>query len=469
MSLPRLNRSLATPSTLPERILQFGGGNFLRAFAGELIDQANGQGLDVGRIVVLQSVSRDRGAVVAEQDGLCTILTRGVEAGQVVDRPRILTSVSRALAAGDTAEWAEVLRLAAHRELRIVLSNTTEAGIKFDGEAKPPQSRAAASFPGKLCQVLYARWVALGGAQAPGLAMVPCELIEDNGTSLRTAVLAAAAAWDLPPAFHAWVTEANAFCDTLVDRIVPGAPKDDAPALAERLGYDDRLLTIAEPYHLWAIRGPAWVRDILPLERVGNVVWTDDLPSYRTRKVRVLNGAHTAMAAIGRLAGLATVGEVFNDAQVGGAIIRLLEREVVPTLAADEGYVAAVLDRFRNPFLRHELSAISLNATAKWRVRLLPTLRDNVAAGRSSPLNIASLAALIAIYRGGRVAVQDEAGILAAWMRHAPDTRAGLDALLADSALWGQDIRPYVPIESLALALATIRQHGIRDLLKDLA
>ena len=204
------------------------------------------------------------------------------------------------------------------------------------------------------------------------------------------------------------------------------------------------------------------------MDRVGNVVWCDDLAPYRVRKLRVLNGAHTAMALLGRQAGVTTVGEALADPLVGSAIIRLLEREVVPTLGADDGYVAAVLDRFRNPFLKHQLADISLNSTAKWRVRLLPILRDNVAAGRSSPVIVASLAALIATYRGGRVPVRDEASILAAWMHHAPDTRAGLETLLADPALWGQDLRPLVSIDAVALALATLRQHGVRALLQDL-
>ncbi len=467
MNLPRLTRAIVPPSTLPERILQFGGGNFLRAFAGELIDRANEAGLGAGRIVTVQSVSKERGQVMADQDGLCTILTRGMEQGRQVDQSRLLTCFSRSLAASDGADWAAILRLAQDPGLRVVLSNTTEAGVHFGGETRPGASTAAASFPGKLCQVLWARWSALG-RQAPPLAIIPCELLEDNGSLVHRAVLLAAQTWGLPEEFQTWVTEGNAFVDTLVDRIVPGFPKEEAAALGQRLGYEDQLLTVAEPYHLWVLRGPAWVREVFPVDRVGNVVWCDDLKPYRVRKVRVLNGAHTAMALVGRLAGVATVGEALADSVVGPAIIRLLEREVVPTLGADDGYVAAVLDRFRNPFLKHQLADISLNSTAKWRARLLPILQDNVAAGRDSPLIVISLASLIATYRGGRVAVRDEASILAAWMHHVPDSRTGLAALLADHALWGRDLRPLVPLDALALALATIRQHGVRTLLQDL-
>ena len=418
----------------------------------------------MGRIVVVHSIDRDRAAIVGEQDGLCTVVARGVQDGMVVDEARLLTCFSRALSAADAEQWSSVLDLATSPELKIILSNTTEAGIFFGGEVVPSNGMAPTSFPGKLCQVLYARWQGLGCVDAPGLAIIPCELIEDNGRALCTAVLAAAAAWGLPPSFCHWVQASNAFCDTLVDRIVPGAPKQEIAALADRLGYEDRLLTIAEPYHLWAIRAPTWVQQVFPLDQVGNVVWTDDLPAYRVRKVRVLNGAHTAMATMGLLAGLETVGDVMADVVVGGAILKFLHDEVMPTLAIDDQYVQQVLDRFRNPFIRHQLTAISLNATAKWRVRLLPTLRDNLQAGRASPRIIASLASLIQLAQIW-AEMKDEPTILDAWTRQAD---ADVAEILGDATLWGSDLRSLGVTNLVTGALTVIRQRGIHALLQEL-
>jgi tagaturonate reductase len=475
---------------LPERILQFGGGNFLRAFADWMVDVANRQGVINGRIVVVQSVSRDRGRTVEEQDGYYTVLTRGMRGGVVVDAPEVVTSVSRSLVATDPAQWAEVLRIAASPELRVVLSNTTEAGIVFVPEPLVADA-APTSYPGKLCAVLLERFRRLG-SQARGLIVLPCELIERNGQQLREAVLKTAAHWQLPAEFIAWLDAGTVFCDTLVDRIVPGGAGADADTIAARLGYDDRLLTVAEPYHVWVITAPESVRHELPFDRVGlNVVWSDDLPAWRTKKVRVLNGAHTAMAMLGHLAGATTVIEVMRDAELAALVSRLLVREVAPTLPADPGnaaYVTAITERFANPFLKHELLAISLNSVAKWKVRLLPTLKDALAAGRPAPLIVASLAGLILFYRGVLVdgkelagqcagrpyAIKDDSAVLATFAaRWAAYDRTGdlaglVDETLGDVGLWGADLRMLGIAAEVAARLHALLTMGARAVVTDL-
>ncbi|MCX6905376.1 MAG: tagaturonate reductase, partial [Verrucomicrobia bacterium] len=383
---------------LPEKVAQFGEGNFLRAFADWMVDIMNGQGLFNGRVVVVQPIRQGMARLLNEQDGLYTLLLRGIQDGSTVERHRLITAVSRAL---DPYEaWPETVRYFCNPTLRFVISNTTEAGIAFVSEARQP-GQCPESFPAKVASLLFERFQAVQGDPARGLIFLPCELIDRNGEQLRRFVLQHGEAWDLGREFADWVSRANYFLNTLVDRIVPGFPRDEAGEIGRKLGYEDRLLVAAELFHLWVIEGPPHLAEEIPFHRAGlNVIWTYDLTPYRTRKVRILNGAHTASVLAAFHAGLNTVREMLENPVLGQLVRRVVFDEILPTvpLPAPEktSYANAVLERFANPFVRHELLTISLNSVSKWKGRVLPSLLEYRATqGQLPPLLSFSLAALL--------------------------------------------------------------------------
>lgn len=491
--LPRLSRAtaadpdLARLSTLPERVLQFGGGNFLRGFVDVFVDQLNRANVFNGRIVVVQSTAGGRADALNAQDGLFTVVTRGMKDGRRVDDAQLVASVSRGLSAA--SQWPDVLTVARSAALRVVVSNTTEAGIALDPADAPA---APKSFPARLTAVLYERFRAFGNAADKSLIVLPCELIERNGQTLARLVKELSTKWELPPAFARWVETTCTFADTLVDRIVPGFPADDAAAIAQRLGYRDDLLVAAEPYHLFAIQGADRVRDELPFDRVHglNVVFVPDLAPYRERKVRILNGGHTGMALGAFLAGKDTVGQCMDDPTIRTYLDALMAT-ILPTLAPNDSadaaelkrYAADVFERFANPFVKHQLSAISLNSAAKYKARLLPATRDAIAAGRNvAPLAFA-LAALLAFYRGKRIedgkligerngvayAIQDTPGALEAFREHWAEPTGTSDEVarftrraLADKRIWGEDLTTLGDVfaDAVARSLRGILESG---------
>ncbi len=422
---------------LPIRVLQIGDGVFLRGFVDWMIDLANEKvGADLGVAVALARPRADPPALAA-QDGLFTVLERGLAAGEVVERRRIVSCVQSAF---DPHAEPQTLRdLAASPDLSFVVSNTTEAGIVDSDEPYHP-AVCPVNFPAKIAWILKARFDALGGVAAPGLTVLPCELIEANGATLRRLALAAAQRWGFSAAFRDWARASCRFLDTLVDRIVPGFPAAEAERLFDAWGYRDPLAIAAEPYHLWVIEGaPA---PSFPLAQAGlNVVWTQNVKPYRDAKLRMLNGAHTALAFPALLAGLKTVGEAVGDPQFGRYLHAVMFGEIVPHAPlppqAREAYARSVLERFANPFLHHELIAITLNSISKWRARLLPTLKD---AGGAAPLIAFSFAALVRFYRGP---VRDEpealAGLARAW-EGAGDATQATQRALSDARLWGEDL-----------------------------
>jgi tagaturonate reductase len=347
---------------LPETILQFGSGRFLRAFADLFIQHANAQGQAVGRVVIVQSTGEGRAGSLNAGGGKYHVVLRGIQAGQIVDRVETCESVSRAIAAN--GQWDEVLQLARSPDLRVILSNTTEKGYDLDsadaaGPLSPPRS-----FPAKLTSVLWTRWQA-GRA---GVQIVPCELREHQADQLRALVEGIARAWNAPDALLAWLGDACSWHNTLVDRIVTGTPADH-PLLAS-----DPMLTACEPYALFAIQEkpgvPRWIEHPA-------VVWTSDVMPYFLRKVRLLNGGHTALLIKAWPRGFRTVREAVSDPELGPWLERLLVSEVVPVLQGrvdnPTGFAAEVLDRFRNPFIEHKLADIALHHATKVAVRLVPT------------------------------------------------------------------------------------------------
>jgi tagaturonate reductase len=362
-------------STLAETILQFGAGRFLRAFADLFIHQANQQGHGPGRVVIVQSTGDDRAGGLNRQGGRYHVVVRGLENGAVVDRVEPVESVSRAVVA--SGQWDEVHALARSPQLLVVLSNTTEAGYNLDAN-DAPEDAPPRSFSAKLLAVLRARFE----AGQPGVTVVPCELREHNADLLQRIVLQLARDWDLSAALQTWLQSECVWLNTLVDRIVTGTPKEH-PLLAS-----DAMLTVCEPYALWAIQQKPGVE---PFLRHPAVVWTPDVQPYFLRKVRILNGAHTALLIKAKPRGFITVRQAVLDAELGAWLERLLFEEVVPVLEGRvEGpheFARQTLERFRNPFVEHKLADIAAHHAAKVQVRLVPT-RDEFRAnfGRTPPL-----------------------------------------------------------------------------------
>lgn len=355
-------------------ILQFGAGNFLRAFVDLFVSQT---GFD--EIVVVQSTGIERAEAINRAGGEYHVAIQGYSEGRVIDEVEEVSSISRALHAG--TQWEEVLAVARRPDLRWVVSNTTEAGFALD-PADRVGSGPPASYPAKLLAVLLARHE----AGLPGLTILPCELIEQNGAKLRELVLEQALRWDTPPSVQEWLRDACVWVNNLVDRIVPGPPKNH-PLLSS-----DPLLLSAEPFALWAIE----TADAFPLRHPA-VITAADIEPYYLRKVRILNGLHTALVCRALPMGIETVGECLDHPELGPWLEDLLYYEIVPVLEGrvedPAAFAKATLDRFRNPFLEHKLSSIALNHEAKLRVRLLPTYEEYRSKfGRKPPL----LSALIA-------------------------------------------------------------------------
>ncbi|MCX7827034.1 MAG: tagaturonate reductase [Verrucomicrobiae bacterium] len=486
------NLSCGTLADFPERVVQFGEGNFLRAFADWMLDVLNEKGLFGGKVVVVQPIRRGLAATLNEQDGLYTVLLRGVQNGAVVETRRIVTAISRALNPYDA--WEALAQCFRSPALRFVISNTTEAGITFANEAYR-RGQCPESFPAKVTALLFERFLAVGGDAARGLIFLPCELIERNGDALRRCALQHAEAWGLGQAFADWVRGANYFVNTLVDRIVPGYPRDEAALLARELGYEDELLDAGEVFHLWVIEGPRRLAEEIPFHRVGlNVVWTDDLTPYRARKVRILNGAHTASVLAAFHGGMNTVREMVEDPVFGAFVRRAIFEEILPTVPLPESekaaYAEAVLERFRNPFIRHDLLSIALNSVSKWTVRVLPSLLDYFRArGCLPPLLCFSLAALLYFYRGRRTGpdtitglrdhetylVHDEPEVLAffdaCW--EAPELRRDVRQLVAkvlgNEGMWGADLNRVGDLAGTVIrALEAIQADGMRQAVQKL-
>lgn len=476
----------------PVRILQIGDGNFLRAFADWLVDIANAEGHFNGRVTIAQPLDRGIADLINAQDGLYTVLLRGVQGGKAVDTRRIVSCVDRCL--NPYAQWGEMLALAQDPTLRFVVSNTTEAGIAHVDEAFGEE--CPDSFPAKIAALLWARFQKLGGGAATGLVFLPCELIEANGSKLRSIVLQHAAAWKLPAEFTAWVETHNHFCNTLVDRIVPGYPAAEAAKLCAELGYEDKLLVAAEPFLLWVIEGPAHLAEEIPLHKAGlDVVWTDDMQPYRTRKVRILNGAHTASSLASYCAGLDTVQQMTEDPVVSKYLHKVMFDEIVPFVplpdAERRAYADTIMERFANPHIRHELISIALNSASKWKVRVLPTVKDFAAAHGKAPAGLSfSLAALLAFYRGefdakgefvgqreaGAYPIRDNPEVLAAMEQAWKGWTAGADlsarvrAILADTTLWGEDLNAVPGLaEQVLAALTAITAGGVKAAMSRLA
>lgn len=430
-----MSKNLGTPTETPEKVLCFGEGNFLRAFCAVAVQRMNENAGFRGKIVLLQGLEKGLGDRINERGGKYTVVERGFEGGAPVERFVKVDCVSRCV--NPYADYAEFLKIAENPELALVVSNTTEFGIAFD-ETERAGQETYRNFPAKLTDFLYHRYRFFGGSAESGLAILPCELIEHNGRKLKECVLRYAALWGLEPGFAAWL-ESNTFADTLVDRIVSGYPKSEAGEICARLGYDDPLLDVCEPFFLWVVEADEKKLGNIPLGQSGlDIVVTDDLQPYRTRKVRILNGAHTMSVLLGHLAGFTTVEEMLKDEAFRTFLERGIREEIIPSFEGEEleAYAADVLERFLNPFLNHKLLDISLNSVSKWKTRDLCSLKDDIRRTGDCPRSLClSLAGLIAFYRAGAGDfVRDDPALVRIL------SEGTLAEILSSATLWGEDL-----------------------------
>lgn len=392
----------------PERILQFGEGNFLRAFADWMIDGANERGDYQGSIVLCQPIGEfpKMSDMINAQDGIYTLAMRGIENGEAVERIKAITSVSRCINA--YRDYDALMEIARSADLEVIISNTTEAGIAYK-EGDKLTDTPPSSFPAKVTQFLYERYKAFHGDMTKGLLFLPVELIDYNGTELKKIVLMYANEWKLEKEFINWIEVANKFTNTLVDRIVTGYPRDQISYFEEKNGYSDDVIVTSEVFNLWVIEGKKEWADILPIHKgEANVIWTEDVTPYKMRKVRILNGGHTSTVLAAYLAGHNIVLDFMKDDVFGNYLEKLLYNEVIPTLELPreelEEFAKAVSDRFANPYIKHNLLDISLNSCSKFNARCLPTLLAYVDKFNEVPkLLTFSLAAFIKFYQVTKV------------------------------------------------------------------
>ncbi len=458
---------IGTAEKMPEKVLQFGEGNFLRAFVDYMFDELNAAGKFGGSITLVQPI--EFGPItgfINEQEGLYTLLARGLEQGKEVCNKRLITSTTRCL--NPYAEFETYNNCAKNPELRFIVSNTTESGIVYNKEdmvTGKPQN----SFPAKVTNFLYERFKAFDGDSSKGLVFIPCELIDDNGKTLRKYVLQHAADWNLGEDFIKWVENDNIFTSTLVDRIVTGYPRSDADSLCEEFGYKDNLINTSEIFHFWVIEGPEELAKELPFDQIGlNVLFTPDAKPYKKRKVRILNGAHTCSVLAAYLCGKNTVGELMDDEKFYSYLEKALNDEIIPTLSDldynDLKFFAdAVFDRFKNPYIQHFLLNIALNSTSKFRARVLPSITEYIENKKELPKILTfSFAALLAFYKGDEIKdgaligkrngetyeIKDDADVLELfknlWAECTLTDKASVkklvDTVCSNEKMWGQDL-----------------------------
>ncbi|MFR3226448.1 MAG: tagaturonate reductase [Blautia massiliensis (ex Durand et al. 2017)] len=468
----------------PEKVLQFGEGNFLRAFVDYWFDLANEKAGWNGKCVLVQPIAPGLAKMINEQDGLYTLYLRGSENGRKVDDKRVISSVSRCLNPYEKDDYEKMMAVAASEDLEIIVSNTTEAGIVYDPACRkddcPPSS-----FPAKLTQVLYHRYQ----AGRKGILMLACELIDDNGKQLLRCVNQYIDQWELGEGFKKYVNEECTFCGSLVDRIVPGRIRDpqEVAELEAKNGYADPLTDVGEVFGVWVIEGDPKLNDVLPFRKAGleaNVFVTPDMSPYKKRKVRILNGAHTGFVLGAYLAGFDIVRDCMHDDTILRYMNKMLLDEVVPILPLDQEdcrrFAAAVQDRFNNPFVNHELMSISLNSTSKWRARNMPSFLEYVEKNGALPACLTmSFAAYIAFYsndvqeltdaglvckraKGNTYTVSDDRWVLEFYNEHKNDAVPALvHAVMTNEQMWGRDLTQVPGFEEATVKnLTMIREQG---------
>ncbi len=467
----------------PERkikIMQFGEGNFLRAFVEWILQDLNDKGAIDADVVVVQPMPAGRVADLAAQDGLYTLRLEGIDNGEKVKKSQVIDVIGDCV--NPFVDYGKYLSYGESEDLQIIISNTTEAGIAVD-PTDTDFSVCPKSYPGKLLALLKRRYDHFNGDASKGLAIVPCELIDNNGDELKRCLTELAEINKMDKAFIEWVRNANHYTSTLVDRIVPGYPRNEIEQIREETGYIDNNVVKGEIFHLWVLKKEAYIQKVLPADSTGlNVIFADDIKPYKQRKVKILNGSHTAMVPVAYLCGIDTVGEAVNDPVIGKYVRDFVFDEVNPTINLPQDQMTAfansVIERYQNPFIRHELMSIALNSTTKFKTRLLPTLTDYVKIKGELPKHLLfSFAALVTFHKGKRgeedIALKDDPAYLEKW-KELWDGFNGCYKCLAEKALgwteaWDIDMNTIHPeiTATVAKYLEEIATKGMRKAVED--
>ena len=472
--MERLNRTTAPQAkTYTEKVIQFGEGNFLRAFIEWIIWKTNQKTDFNASVVVVQPIDRGMVDMLNEQDGLYHLNLQGLLDGKPVDSIDLIDVISRGI--NPYRDFQDYLKLAEQPEMRFIISNTTEAGIAFDPACKFTDAPAS-SYPGKLVQLLYHRYEYFKGDLSKGFIIFPCELIFLNGKHLKECIYQYIELWKLGEDFKNWFEKACGVYCTLVDRIVPGYPRDNAAELCERAGYEDHLLDKAEIFHLWVIEAPKEVAKEFPADKAGlNVLFVPSEAPYHERKVTLLNGPHTVLSPVGYLSGLNTVRECCEDETIGAFVRKVMYEELLPTLNLPEEelrkFAGDVLERFKNPFVKHFVTSIMLNSFPKFKTRDLPGLKTYLERRGELPKGIVlGLAGICTYYKGGKrgddeIVVNDDEAIknLLVELWASGDVAAVAKGVLGAEFIWDENLNAVPGLTELLTAdLALIQKEGMR-------
>lgn len=475
--MQELNSTTVKKTDLPIKFLQFGEGNFLRAFVEWMIQKANTELHQNFGGVIVQPLPKGMVSKLKEQDNLYHVILEGIKDGVPVREIQQIDCIVDAV--NPYSETALYEAYALNADLEFVFSNTTEAGItKVKGE--DILHGVPSSFPGKVLALLYKRFEKFAGDPSKGLHFICCELIEDNATTLKRILDELAAEYHLSSEFITWVNACCTFNNSLVDRIVTGFPKDSIDDIKAELDYNDNMVVTAEYYHQWAIEAPELVQHKLPLDKAGlNIVWTKDMKAYRDKKVRILNGAHTALVPVGLLAGHQTVKEAFANATIEKFIRALISEEVIPNIKEDQAEVKAfanaILERFFNPYIKHYLKDISLNSLSKWVTRDLPSLKDDYQRTGQLPQRLTlSLAALLELYVGDNDFEANDTHpsleeLMINW-KSDHTIQEKVSQTLSDITLWSEDLSQYKGlVDAVTQYIENIRKYGIISVIEKIA
>ena len=475
--MKQLNRTTATANQYPTKIIQFGEGNFLRAFVDWIIWNTNQKTNFNAGVVVVQPIERGMVDMLNAQDGLYHVNLQGIDKGEAVDSIQMIDVINGGL--NPYTQNAEFMALAEDPNIRFVISNTTEAGIAFDPSCKL-EDKPASSYPGKLTQLLYHRYNHFNGDKSKGFIILPCELIFLNGKELKKCIYQYIELWQLGEGFKTWFEEACGVYCTLVDRIVPGYPKDTIEQIHERIGFSDNLVVKGEIFHLWVIEAPESVAAEFPADKAGlNVLFVPSEAPYHERKVTLLNGPHTVLSPVGYLSGLDTVKECVEDPEIGAFVRKVMYEELMETLNLPkpelQAFADSVVERFVNPYVKHFVTSIMLNSFPKYKTRDLPGLKTYLERKGELPKGLVlGLAGIITYYKGGfrgdvEIVPNDDAAIveLLKNLWAAGDVRKVAEGVLAAEFIWGEDLNAVPGLTDLLTAdLELIQNEGMRAAVK---
>lgn len=468
-----LNRQTAKVNQYPTKVIQFGEGNFLRAFVDWIIWNTNQKTDFNAGVVVVQPIDRGMVDMLNAQDGLYHVNLQGIDKGEAVDSIQMIDVINGGL--NPYTQNDEFMALAEDPNIRFVISNTTEAGIAFDPSCRL-DDKPASSYPGKLTQLLYHRFEHFKGDMSKGFLILPCELIFLNGKELKKCIYQYIELWQLGDEFKTWFEQACGVYCTLVDRIVPGYPKDTIAQIHERIGYSDNLVVKGEIFHLWVIEAPESVAAEFPADKAGlNVLFVPSEAPYHERKVTLLNGPHTVLSPVGYLSGLDTVKECVEDPEVGAFVKKVMYEELMETLNLPkpelQAFADSVVERFVNPYVKHFVTSIMLNSFPKYKTRDLPGLKTYLERKGELPKGLVlGLAGIITYYKGGfrgdvEIVPNDDAAIveLLKNLWATGDVRKVAEGVLAAEFIWAEDLNAIPGLtDMLASDLALVQAEGMR-------